>query len=187
MQFGSNRQNFRGEAVTRDGGGRDIEDDIKTEEDGDVEDIEEDINPYCVKWYFKLRDKGNDQRNDPFNLDISDPAGCGCELCDIVARLALWSIKLVDPEAQVDNMVDLEFVPISSLSFGWPNGLIEIRLYTEVSATHTEPLQVPGVDQPDSPELQSCRLSKGLSCLDGHHTIARHHPSTLSEISLMIA
>ncbi|KAM7219628.1 Heterokaryon incompatibility protein (HET) domain containing protein [Rhypophila decipiens] len=70
----------------------------------------------------------------PFHVVSEDP-GCGCELCDVVARLAIWSIDLVDPmvDPGVDLMdgVELEYVPMSNLSFGWLNGIVVLRLYTE--------------------------------------------------------
>jgi len=137
--------------------------DEESEEESDEESeasIERTEEQRCVKWYFKQRDDGSGYRNKTFELDLREPPGCGCELCDIVARLAIWFIRLVDPTAHLDDAVELEFIPISNLRFGWLNGIVDIRLYTEVSTTHTEPYQFSGLTNPSivwASNLAACR------------------------------
>jgi hypothetical protein len=113
-------------------------DEVGLEDGSSGEDSEEDIDPWCVKLYFKQRDEGFDQKDMPYRLSgLSEHRGCGCELCDVVARLAIWSVDLVDPGVDLNDEVELEYVSISNLAFGWPNGIIYLRLYTEVSAKET--------------------------------------------------
>ena len=176
-ESGHTRQGPGGEVDLRAGSGRSIED-IETEEDEYAEEesadeeseeesdeeseasIEKSEELRCVKWYFKQRDDGSGYRNKTFELDLHEPAGCGCALCDIVARLAMWFIRLVDPNAHLGDAVELEFIPISNLRFGWLNGIVDIRLYTEVSTTHTEPYQFSGLTSPSivwASNLAACR------------------------------